>query len=151
MKIKLACWIKSVSGKLDDLVFCVDKKTGNVWVRDYVVPARTAQNTLMGLVSKNLAVYKQNVSAGYFSDLEDYSDKYNLATLGQPGRLNSASTLNKMMYALKRAYPAIDLVTITPQYVVDHSLPIRTIAEAIENNLLPQVPRYDELVHLIVS
>ncbi len=150
MKVKLAAWIKSMSGRLDDLVFCVDKKTGNVWVRDYVVPERTEQNTRMGLSAKNMAVFRQNINEEYYSDLEDYSDRYNLQSLGQSGRLNGYSVLNKMLYALKRAYPTIDLTTITPQFVVDHNLPIRTVAEAIEHGFLPPVPRYDEFVNPIM-
>ena len=139
-----------MSGRLDDLVFCVDKKTGVVWVRDYVVPERTEQNTRMGLTAKNLGVFKNTVSSGYFADLKDYSDRYNLSTLGESGRLNCFSALNKMMYALKRAYPSIDLTTITPQFVIDNDLPIKTIAEAVENKLLPAVKRYEELVNTIV-
>ncbi len=150
MKVKLACWIKSVSGKLDDLVFCVDKKTETVWVRDYVVPELTEQNHLMGSIAKNLGLFRRDTSEGYFADLKDYSDRYNLSSLGQSGRMNCYAAHLKMMFALKKSTPEVDLLSITPQDVIDNDLPVKTIAEAVENKLLPSVTRFEELTNLII-
>ena len=47
-------------------------------------------------------------------------------------------------------FPIVDLHTVTPQFIVDNALPLRTIAEAVENHLLDSVQRYEELDHWIV-
>jgi hypothetical protein len=55
-----------------------------------------------------------------------------------------------MMHNLKREIPAVNLLTITPEIVVDADLPMKTISEAVESGLLPVVRRYQNLESFIV-
>jgi hypothetical protein len=71
--------------------------------------------------------------------------------IGHGTRVNGTAMNIKMMYLLKKAVPTINLMTITPQEVVDLELPIRTIREAVESGLIPYVARYEELDSWIVE
>jgi hypothetical protein len=104
----------------------------------------------MGERSTNIGRFYHAISSGYLSDLKNYSDRLNLIIMGHGSRYNANSTLIKLLYALARAVPSVDLCTLTPEEVVESELPIRTVREAIENGLIPIVPRYLELCNGIV-
>ena len=150
MKVHLAKPFNAFSGKMEGLVYYVDKFTGKGYCRDYVVPERTNQNTNIGNTTKNLSVYYKSLSVGYVRDLKNYADRLNMMLIGHGTRVNGTSMNIKMMYLLKKALPVLDLSTITPQQVVDLELPIRTIREAVESGLIPMVARYEELDSWIV-
>ncbi|MDP8232921.1 MAG: hypothetical protein P9L91_09695 [Candidatus Zophobacter franzmannii] len=145
MKVKFVSCVSGISGKMEEFVFCVDKKTGVVWMREYVKPEITEHNHQIGSIAQNISLFKDTVSEGYLEDLKDYADRHNLATIGLPGKMNGYTALMKMLYALKRAMPDVDLLTLTPQEVIDSDLPIKTIREAIDNGILPFIQRYTTL------
>ena len=150
MKVKFVSCVSGLSGKMEEYVMCIDKKTGAVWMREYVKPETTEHNHHVGSVAKNISLFKSAVSDGYLEDLKDYADRYNLATMGQPGKLTGYTSLLKMLYALKKAIPVVDLLTLTPQDVVDSDLPIKTVKEAIQNGILPFIQRNTTLDAWIV-
>ncbi|MDP8231894.1 MAG: hypothetical protein P9L91_04400 [Candidatus Zophobacter franzmannii] len=151
MKVHLAKPFNAFSGKLAGLVYYIDKFTGMGYCRDYVIPERTVNNTNLGNRTRNLSVYYKNLSVGYVRDLKNYADRLNMMLLGHGTRVNGTSMNIKMMYLLKKAVPAIDLMTITPQEIVDMALPIRTIREAVDSGLIPHVARYEELESWIIE
>jgi hypothetical protein len=150
MKVKFIKGFSGLSGKMDELVLCIEKKSGACWVRDYVKPRETEHNHEVGNATRNMGVFKSAVSSGYFNNLKDYADRYNLHTLGISKRLNSFTTLMKALYILKDAVPEVDLLTITPEEVVANEYPLRTVKEAIEYGLLPSIPRCDDLDNFIL-
>jgi hypothetical protein len=145
MKVKFVSCVSALSGKMEEFVMCIDKKSGTVWMREYVKPETTAHNHMVGSIAKNAGLFKEGVSTGYMDNLMDYADRYNLATLGQTGRVTGYTTLMKVLYALKKAIPGVDLLTLTPQDVIDSDLPIKSVREAIANGLLPFIQRYLDL------
>jgi hypothetical protein len=150
MKVKYMKGFKALTGKLDEMVYCLEKKSGACWAREYVVPELTENNQNMASRSANLSNFYKAVSSGYLHDLKDYCDRYNLMTVGRGGRCNSSSLVIKMMYALKKEIPSLDLATITPAGVVAAELPVRSLCEAVENGILPIVSRYQELENWIL-
>ncbi len=151
MKVNLMRPFGAFSGKMAKLVYYIDKFTGEGYAREYVVPARTEQNTIIGETTRNLSVYYNNLSPEYLCDLKNYADRLNTILMGHGTRLNGPSMNLKMMYLLKKALPGVNLQTITPQEVYDNDLPVKTIMEAVETGLIPVVPRYEELDHPIVA
>jgi hypothetical protein len=150
MKAKFIKGISGLSGKLDEMVYCLDKKSGTVWVREYVKPEETEQNHKVGSAARNFGVFKSAVSPDYLNDLKDYADRYNLSTMGKCSRLNSFTALMKALYSLKILIPEVDLLTITPEEVVANEYPLRTVQEAIDYGLLPEIPRSSDLVYPIL-
>ncbi len=151
MKSYLAFPFKSLSGKHGKLVYCCDEDGNIMWVREFVMPEITDHNHYMGDVSKNIAVYKTHLNPEYIDDLKDYTDRYNLSHTHKCRPPSYASLLMKMMFKLKKDGYPVDLTTVTPEVVVDMDLPIRTVSEAVDNGLLPMIPRYEDLTHWIVE
>ena len=150
MKVVFNSCVSSMSGRMGDLVFYRDKKTGKTYAREYVVPALTQHNHDMGNIAKNLGVFYHALNPDYISDIKDYTDRRNLITLGAGNRQNCYSIFTKLMHNLANEFPIVDLHTVTPQFIVDNALPLRTIAEAVESHLLDIVQRYEELDNWIV-
>jgi hypothetical protein len=150
MKITMMGLIRKLSGRMGDFIIYADKNSDAVWMREYTYPELTENNHYVGNVAKNLAEFKKSVSPDYLEDLENYADRYNLQSVGTSKKLNAYSTLLKMMHNLKREIPAVNLLTITPEIVVDADLPMKTISEAVESGLLPVVRRYQNLESFIV-
>ncbi len=150
MKAKFMKGFIGLSGKLDELVYCIEKKSGAVWTRDYVIPRKTAHNREIGSSGKNIGVFWKSVSEGYMDDLKDYADRYNLATIGYGGRISGYTALMRMLFTLKQAIPSLDLKTITPQDVVDMDLPIKSVWEAIQNGVIAPVKRGEQLDNRIL-
>jgi hypothetical protein len=150
MKVQLDLITKALIGKVGKLVFYLIPKSNVLLARAYKKPKYNITNKNLGQKSTNLSRFYHSVSAGYHADLVYYATQLNVATVGQPCVYNAYNVFVKMMYSLKQLYPEIDLKTITPQQVIDDGLPIVTLCQAVENEVLPTVPNYDVLVHGIV-
>ena len=145
MKLSLLPFITGLSGRLGKLVFCIEKKSGACWSRIYVKPELTENNHEFGSASKNLSNIYHQASEGYIEDLRNYSDRYNLNSDKISRGLKAYTSFTKMMYALKRTHPAVDLRTLSLEEIMEEDLPVRSVKEAVDNELLPAVKRYEEL------
>lgn len=146
MKPKFKHSVHSFSGKLDGLVYCRDKRTGACYFRKYVKPTLVEQHHTFGQVNSHLAVFYGLLSPAYKGDLSSYTSFYK-AQFVMIGMKNPTvySFFLKMMFALKKKYPETDLSTITIDDVLKNEYPIRTISEAMKNDLLTSFETYVEL------
>ncbi len=55
-----------------------------------------------------------------------------------------------MMNKLHKAYPEVDLKTLTPEDVVALNLLVITIKMAVESELLPAIEEISDLIHPIL-
>lgn len=119
------------------------------YFRAYAKPRLSAQNTILGNISKNLRTLYAEASEAWKTDLENYTVKYgNIPIVGDPmaERANSRYAVYiKLMYAYK-AYDSanVDLDTLAFGDLTTLMAPIITIKGAIDAGLLPSVPG-DEL------
>ncbi len=150
MKVKYMRPVDGFVGKLAKMVYYVDKITGAPLARAYVKPTMGENHYSMADRSSNIGKFYHSISQGYLTDLQNYSDRFNIMVLGHGTRVNSNSLLIKMLYSLKREVPSVNLVTITPQYAIDSGLPITTVRQAVEAGIIPIVPRYEELMNGIL-
>ncbi len=145
MRLSLLPLITGLSGRLGKLVFCIEKKSGACWTRLYVKPEITEHNHEIGSAAKNLSTIYHQVNEGYMDDLKDYVDRFNLEYLEHKGYMKTFPCFMKMMYAMKRKHPSVNLKTLTIDQIMSEDLPVRSIREAVEHELLPVVKRYQEL------
>ncbi len=150
MKVSLSFPFLKLKGKRGKSVYYTPKNCNCVTMREWVYPELTVNNTNFGSRSANLGMFYQNISESYKYDLSSYSKSYNLEFMDPECYYQSYSIFMRMMYALARSNPSVDLRLITPQQVVSEGLPVITIATAIENGLLPSVADYQYLNHSIV-
>ena len=144
MKVRFKNNILSYSGKVDNLVFYWNNRLGRTVCREYVRPEPTAQHARFGAIARNLQAL--DISPGYIQDLKVYVDLWNTRSrnVDKP-YANWLNVFYKIMYALARSNPAIDLATLTRDEIYNNSYPCISVSEAIEADLIPEFSGYQNL------
>lgn len=148
MKVSFQWGMPAVSGKVGNLIFWLHKRSGKVYARKRTKVAITENHHKMGSVARNLFAIKP--SEGFKQDCRRYGDS--LAKLpGKPrASLYSWSTCYlHLMYKLAKAYPGLDLASLTRAQIYDQNLPCISIQAAVEAGLLEPVKDYERLTALI--
>lgn len=148
MKVKFQYGLAGYTGKADGLVFCYNRRMGNVYARKKGQPKLTENHHKMGAITANVLSFKP--SNGYKNDLRLYLMRYN----GLPENADKLtySWVNlylKLMYKMAKMYPEIDLRTITRDYIYAQNLPCVSVAQTVEYGLLPEVTDWQLLNHLL--
>ncbi len=143
MKVKLEVRPTGLSGKVGDLVYCYYRREGMIIAREYTYPRITEHNKKVGSISSNL--FKLEPSDGYKSNFYTYVDRFNGLKENRSSRARSWTNIYlKMMYAMAKADPTIDLRTITREEIFERQLPCISLKKSIEAGLLPQVYGWEE-------
>ncbi len=150
MRVQLDTITRALVGKIGKLVFYRYRKSDVLIARAYKRRKIDHTNITLKNQSQNLSRLYHSTSDAYRIDLMDYATNRNLETVGEKCIYNAYNVFTIMMYKLKKLHPEIDLKTIDITYIIDNALPIRTISEAVENELLPKVTRYQSLDSWIV-
>ena len=146
MKTKFKYGIATYSGTIDEITFGSYRDDTVCIARKYVIPRLTSNNTLMGTTLKNLAAVWSDVSVGYKDELKIYAAK-NVANIPR-GKLppTAFSIWVKMMFLFHELDEGhIDLSTITYTDLLTVGDDILSIAAAVENGYLANVPGADAL------
>ena len=144
MKVRMHPRPTGLSGKMGDLVYCYYKREGLVIARHYVYPTLTEHNGKIGSVNENL--HKLAPSDGFKRDARSYVWHYNSTKEGGLKPLRTWTNLFvRLMYAMAKANPALDLRTLTREQIYEQNLPCITIKRAVEAGLLPKVYEWETL------
>lgn len=139
MKVQLEPYLWQLSGKRGDLVYCCNREQGGMYARRYVYPRLGEHNHRMG--SATARIHALQPSEAYRLDLKDYL--WQLCREHRYCRVRSWSGLYvKLMYALAKADPTVDLGTLSREEIYARDLPCRTVKRAVEAGLLPEVRGY---------
>lgn len=128
-------------GTADDMVYYYHPKLMLNLARLYVVPTASDSNIRTKLVMANL---KQiNPSESFKQNCRDYICRYNKLKGYQAKPLFTWSNLYlKLMFALQKDNPDIDLTTLSREQIYAQDLPCISIRRAVEAGLLPKVANY---------
>jgi len=130
-------------GKLDDLIYYVDKATGQTLGRKaFTFTDHPGQPAFR---SAQQQIYALHPSKDYQLNLIDYIRAYNNLPQNRYQPLRTwSNAFNKLMYALQKKLPGqVDLQTITRSQIIQQNLPCRTVKAAIQAGLLPEVKDYE--------
>ena len=147
MKATRANLLGEFTGKLDDLIYYRRRPGGKIYVRkQFKFENHPGQP---GFASAQKAIYALKPSAGYQRNLKDYLILYNKLS-GSTGNNAQAWTniYNKLMFAMQKKMQ-VQLKTIPREQITQSNLPCRTVKEAIEAGLLPEVKDYERFTNLI--
>lgn len=142
MKTKLKYCLSELTGTVDDLVLYRNRKTGKLLARRYCVPKPSAENTRMAETSRNL--FALAPSEAYKADLKLYLLLHN--ELSHKPFHSWVNLYMTLMSRLAKAYPAIDLKTLTRNDIYTNDLPCKSVSAAVQAGLLSPVPGWDKLV-----
>ncbi len=145
MRISYKYGIRTISGKLDDLVHSAWNKGRVAIGRIFVMPTLVAQHFLFRDVKQNIASIWDECSANFKEDLKTYAlRRIPYYTAEQiPAYANYAHFI-RFLYNFSKAEEGIDLAEMNQMDLESAGCPI-TVAEIISANLLPSVPDSHEL------
>lgn len=148
MKVKFTRGYPGISGKSDGIVYCYSRTTGLFYARRYVRPEITAANKRVGGIAKNL--FRIDPSPEYRNDLSLYLSRYNALRENRNRPVRSWTNLYlKLMYAMAKADPGIDLRTLDREEIILRDLPCLSLKRAVEAGILPAVQGYVSFDHQI--
>lgn len=140
MKVSFQYGLGGYTGKADDLVYCYHRKLGIVYARKQRYPKLNDNNVKIGATTRNLHSLKP--SEGYKNDLRTYIARHNALKNTQKQQYYSWVNLYlKLMADMAKSDPAINLLTLSREYVYVHDLPCINVKKAVEAGLL--IPVYD--------
>ena len=151
MKVTFKHGIASFSGTISESVFWPTFNKLASYMRKYVVPKLTENNTRMGDIAKNLASVWSEVGSGYKDEMITYCQRLTVSQADPNDpfapRYTSFAIWLKMMFLFSKLDSGhINLTTITYSDLQTVGEDILCIAVAVENDYLTDVPNADELI-----
>ncbi len=141
--------IHGFTGKLDGLIYYIDKFTGKPRARtSFTFKNHPGQKPFK---SAQKQIYAIEPSQFYKYDLKDYCLSYNNLpqNAGFP-IFTWCHVYNKLMWAMQTAMPdTVDLSTITREQIFEQNLPCISLKAAIDAGLLPKVEGYERWKEVI--
>jgi hypothetical protein len=148
MKVMFKHLIAGYTGKMDDAVIYYNKYLNKVIIRKIGNIKLGAHHHTFKAITQN--IYGLMPSQAYKDDLYRYAYELRKQKAHRyEGLIVWNNLYSKIMFAMAKANPLIDLKTITRQQIETDNLPCRTVKQAIEAGLLPPVRNYHNLVSVI--
>ena len=144
MKVLFKYGIGAFSGTINDAVYSMTKNQTGSYLRKWVKPRLTSNNTLFGTIAKNLAAIWADVSTDYKADMDSYVDIWNTEH-NDPNnpfspRMTSFGCWIRMLYLFSDLNEGhIDLATVTYSDLQTVGEDILSIAVAIQNGFMDNV------------
>ena len=148
MKVHYKKAMCGYSGTSDDAVYYYHPRLELSLVREYVKPKGSSSNVRIKAVMANLKLIQP--SEGFKQNFKDYLIRYNDLKDNQNKLMLTWNNLYlKMLYAMEKVYPEVDLTTLTREQIYVQGLPCQSVKTAVEACLLPFVRGYESLDKLI--
>jgi hypothetical protein len=148
MKVHLKHNFAGYSGTIDSAVYYYHPRLKLLLMRDYVKPEETAVNRRVRTVMENLRLI--HPSEAYKSNFRNYLLAYNAMKEHQSKLMLSWNNIYmKLLYAMEKTIPAVDLTTLSREQIYAEDLPCISLKRAVEAGLLPAVAGYEEWDKLI--
>jgi len=148
MKVHFNWGVKGFSGYKDRAVFYYTERLGQGYMRSFTYPSRNPSAERTKLVMANLKLIQP--SQDYRLNFFDYMLAYNdLRDLCKRPMLCWNNLYIRMLYAMQKSTPGIDLATLTREDIYEQNLPCISVKSAIEAGLLPEVKNYQRFNKLI--
>lgn len=149
MKVVFKYAVGSYSGTLDLAVFYPTKNGNASYMRKWVKPKETAQNTVIANATRNLAEIYSGCSAGYLADLATYTSRYNAEHNDGTPFWRPKTSFNifiMMMYKFAEVNGSgVDLTSITLNDLSSLFTDVTSISNAVNAGYLPSVTGAEDL------
>lgn len=148
-KVFFPATVAGIIGRITTGVYYRSGSTKFGYLRSWVYPKLTNNNTLRGSEYKNLATIWGDASEEYKANFATYGQKYkDLPVYGNPYTERTASGFAiwlKAVYAWKESQPTTDLATLTTEDFELVAALVGTVKACVDNNFLPVVDGYETL------
>ncbi len=150
MKVRFRHAVKGFFGKFrtEGLVYCKYNDGALCLIRKYPYYTASEQNHKIGNAGRNLGKLFWLISDDYKNDLRIYSKlMMHYIDLSEKIPASCYAHFIKMMFALQKQIPAVDLSSITREEILEHEYPVRIVVEAMKAGLLMDIPEAALLIH----
>ena len=149
MKVVFKYAVGSYSGTLDLAVFYPTKNGNASYMRKWVKPKETSQNTVIATATRNLAAIYEACSAGYRANLATYTSQYNTEKNDGTPFWRPKTSFNifiMMMYKFAEINgQGVDLTSITLNDLDSLFTEVTSISTAVNAGYLPSVTGAEDL------
>lgn len=147
-KIHFPATVAGMSGTIGNGVYYRSQSNKFGYLRNWVMPTMTPNNSLHGAIMKNMADIWQDCSELYKADAKAYAAKARLLPIyGDDTRVRANNGFAYFVSCIQKWYdtnPAgIDLKTVTLEDILSLPAPLTSIAQAVNSGFLPAVPGYE--------
>jgi hypothetical protein len=147
MKVSYKYGIKTISGKLDDLVHMAWNKGRVAVARIFVMPTMTEHNILFGEIKKNIVSLWNDCSEAFKEDLKVYAvRRIPYYTAEQIPAYTNYAHFIRLLYAFADETESIDLTTVDKEALDIAGCPT-SVQGIIDQGLLPPVSEYEDLTN----
>lgn len=148
MKVLFKNMVNGFTGKADGSVIYYSRRLNRCLVRRRPIHKNHPRHPVWKEIMTNLGRIKP--SDGYKDDLTWYLELYNQLKQNKFTPVICWNNLYiKLMFAMAKANPSINLSTLTKQQIYDLDLPCISVKKAIEAGLLPVVKNYGRFENLL--
>jgi hypothetical protein len=141
MKVLFKNMVNGFTGKADGSVIYYSRRLNRCFVRRRPIYKDHPRHQPWKEIMKNLG--RIQPSDGYKDDLTWYLELYNQLKQNKFTPVHSWNNLFiKLLFAMAKQYPDIDLSTITRDDIISRELPCMSVNRAIDAGLLPEVKNY---------
>jgi len=148
MKATVKTVLPGFTGNMDDVVIYYNDRLNCMIARRKVMPRTSPSNLEM----KALYAFARRIglSEAFKEDARTYIRLFN-RKFRRNNRSHSSwpSIWVKLMRAMMKAYPGLNIATLTREEAINQQLPCISIASAIDAGYLPAVPGYQGLTAMI--
>lgn len=149
MKVVFKYAVGSYSGTLDLAVFYPTKNGNASYMRKWVKPTETAQNTVIANATRNLAAIYSACTPAYLADLATYTSQYNMEKNDGTPFWRPKTSFNifiMMMYKFAEINGSgVDLTSLTINDLSTLFTDVTSISGAVNAGYLPSVTGAEDL------
>lgn len=148
MRVNFKHMINGYTGIADGSVYYYNRQTNRIYVRS--LPNRKPDKTNKDFASKMTNIGKWNPDFYYKEDWQMYVGYYNALPIYCNTPVTAWNNLFvKVLFAMEKQLPDVDLHTLTKQQIIDRNLPCISLKHAVETGFLPVTLGYERFDHRI--
>jgi len=146
MRVTFKNMINGYTGKADNSIIYYIRRTNSFYIKRSPRGGHSIRQDNFAQVMRNLRLLKPDKY--YKEDLSFYLELYNQLIENRYACVITWTNLYmKVMFAMAKADPTIDLKTITKEQIHADNLPCISVKAAVEAGLLPAVKGYERFNH----
>ena len=153
-KVFFPATITGLSGTIANGVYSRSRSDKFGYMRAYVMPTATENNTLRGNIMRNLSKVWADADPDYKSDFQLYANQAkNMPIYGNDGSVRANNSFAYFVHGMQEYYYAntasVSLETITAEDIASLGTGMASVRLAIEAGMLDSIPDYSTLTNTI--
>ena len=149
-KVIYSSLVAGIAGKVEDIVYYRSHNNYFGYIRSYIYPRITGHNIRFGEKVKAIGKFWGETSPGFRDEIEKYTNLYrnlppDLQDLKEKANSPTALFIKIMFNFEDRHKEHVDLVSITPDDIIDLYPEIMSMRAIIANGYIPKLGEWENM------